>query len=101
MLDRLPYDVILDNVIVKNIYKLFIHNYDIDGFLNLKLVNKTFYKIINEEKIYREIFRQRKYLFFVESFNEYKQEFLNRVNPRLDYKTRILYKVAKVNTWYF
>ena len=50
MLDRLPYDVILDNVIVKNIYKLFVHNYDINGFLNLKLVNKTFYKIINEEK---------------------------------------------------
>ena len=101
MLDRLPYDIILDNVIVKNIYKLFVHNYDINGFLNLKLVNKTFYKIINEEKIYREIFKLRKYLFFVDSFNEYKRDFQNRVNPRLDYKMRILYKVAKVNTWYF
>lgn len=101
MLDRLPYDVILDNVIVNNVYKLFIHNYDIDGFLNLKLVNKTFYKVINEEKIYREIFKIRKHLFFVDSFTEYKRDFLNRVNPRLDYKMRILYKVAKVNTWYF
>jgi hypothetical protein len=101
MLDRLPYDVILNNVIVNNIYSLFVHNYDINGLLNLKLVNRTFYRIINEEKIYKEIFNLRKHLFFVNSFSEYKTEFLNRVNPRLDYKLRILYKVAKVNTWYF
>lgn len=100
-MDLIPYEVILNNVIVNNVYSLFIHSYDIEGFLSLKLVSKKFHKIMNEEKIYREIFRQKKYLFFVDSFAEFKQLYLNRRRTRIDYKLRLLYKIAKVQTWYF
>jgi len=100
-MDLIPYEVILNNVIVNNVYSLFIHSYDIEGFLSLKLVSKKFHKIMNEEKIYREIFRQKKYLFFVDSFAEFKQLYLNRRRARIDYKLRLLYKIAKVQTWYF
>jgi hypothetical protein len=100
-MDNLPYEVLLNNVFVKNIYSLFVHNYDLDGFLNLKLVNKKFYKLLNEDKIYKEIFNIKKYIFFVDTFEEYKRDQLSKTNPRLDYKLRVLYKVAKVNTWYF
>ena len=100
-MDRLPYEILLNNVIINNVYSLFIHNYDIVGFLKLKLVNKAFCNALREEKLYRKIFELKKYLFFVESFTEYKENELAKRNPRMDYKTRILYKVAKVNTWYF
>jgi hypothetical protein len=100
-MDLIPYDVILNNVIVNNVYSLFIHSYDIEGFLSLKLVSKTFHKIMNEDKIYREIFRQRKHLFFVDSFAEFKELHLNRRRARMDYRLRLLYKIAKVQTWYF
>ena len=69
-MNNLPYEVLLDNVIVPNLNMLFLHNYDIEGFLNLKLVNKAFYKTLNEEKIYREIFKKKKYMFMADSFDE-------------------------------
>jgi len=100
-MDLVPYSVILNNIIVNNVYSLFIHNYDIEGFLSLKLVSKKFHKIMNEEKIYREIFRLKKYLFFVDSFAEFKELHLNRRRARMDYRLRLLYKIAKVQTWYF
>ncbi len=106
MMDKVPYDVILDNIIVKNLDILFTHDYDIDGFLSLKLISKQFYRIINEEKVYKEIFRLKKSVFFYDSYSEFKEARL-RMKPKrnfknvLDYKLRILYKVAKINTWYF
>ena len=89
MLDRLLYDVILDNVIVKNIYKLFVHNYDINGFLNLKLVNKHSKKLLMKKKFKKYL--NKKIPFFVDSFNEYKRDFQNEL-IKINYKMRILYK---------
>ena len=79
----------LNNVFVKNIYSLFVHNYDLDGFLNLKLVNKKFYKVLNEEKIYKEIFNIKKYIFFVDTFEEYKRPTIKN-KSKIDYKLRVL-----------
>lgn len=100
-MNNLPYEVLLDNVIVPNLDMLFLHSYDIEGFLNLKLVNKDFYKALNEEKIYREIFKRKKYMFMADSFDDFKNKQLEKSNPRLDYKLRVLYKIAKANTWRF
>jgi len=86
---------------VKNLDILFLHNYDIKGFLSLKLVCKTFNNILNEEKIYKEIFNIKKFLFFVNSYEEYKELQLNQRKKKFNYKLKLLYKIAKVNTWYF